>query len=167
MLPNDLGAISRLIGFGGPVEMGGSQEYISRTNNTQAIQFDCDFECGNIDQVRQRDQSTFDLWMRNDTNGSNNLQWFYFRMLNPANFTKKRIRINIVNFTKGNSLFYFGMRPSFWSQKTWENSGRGWFQGGENVEYEISPYHGEINKMNQHKPKSYYALSFDFVFDYP
>jgi hypothetical protein len=26
-----------------------------------------------------------------------------------------RVRINIVNFTKGNSLFYYGMRPSFWS----------------------------------------------------
>ena len=76
------------------------------------------------------------------------------------------IRINIVNFTKGNSLFYYGMKPSFWSLKSYEKSGRGWFQGGFNVDYDISPYHVEINKMNPHKPKSYYVMSFDFKFDY-
>ena len=100
--------------------------------------------------MRQRNEKTFDVWIRNDTNGSNNLQWFYFRMLAPESFTGK-VRINIVNFTKGNSLFYYGMKPSFWSAKSWEATGRGWFQGGDHVEYEISPYHPEINKMNQHK----------------
>ena len=43
--------------------------------------------------------------MRNDTNGSGNLQWFYFRMKNSSDFLET-IRINIVNFTKGNSLFH-------------------------------------------------------------
>jgi cytosolic carboxypeptidase protein 4 len=111
-----------------------------------------------------RTPTEFDLWMRNDTNGSSNLQWFYFRMINPPGFTGK-IRINIVNFTKGNSLFYYGMKPSFWSLKNYQKSGNGWFQGGMNVEYDISPYHGEINKMNPHKPKSYYNMAFDFKFD--
>ena len=76
------------------------------------------------------------------------------------------IRINIVNFTKGNSLFYYGMKPSFWSHQAYQKSGQSWFHGGFNVDYDISPYHGEINKMNPLKPKSYYAMSFDFKFDY-
>ena len=38
-------------------------------------------------------------------------------------------RINIVNFTKGNSLFYYGMKPSFWSLKNNQKSGQGWFHG--------------------------------------
>jgi len=42
--------------------------------------------------------------MRCDTNGQNNLQWFSFRMRNAPDFLG-RIRIVIVNFTKGNSLF--------------------------------------------------------------
>ena len=46
----------------------------------------------------------YDIWIRNDTNASNNLQWFMFRMKNSAEFTGT-IKINIVNFTKGNSLF--------------------------------------------------------------
>jgi hypothetical protein len=86
-------------------------------------------------------------------------------MSNPEGFTDM-IRINIVNFTKGNSLFYYGMKPSFWSYKSNSKNGLGWFHGGFNVEYDISPYHVEINKMNPHKPKSYYVMSFDFKFDY-
>lgn len=46
-----------------------------------------------------------------------------------------------------------------------KKNGRGWIQGGTNVDYDISPYHEEINKMNPHKPKSYYCMSFDYKFD--
>ena len=95
-------------------------------NDTGSVMFDAEFECGNIDQVRQRSIVEYDLWIRNDTNGSSNLQWFYFKMLNPDNFTGI-IRINIVNFTKGNSLFYYGMKPSFWSLKSFEKNGTGWY----------------------------------------
>ena len=35
--------------------------------------FDCSFECGNLDQVRQRQETEYDIWMRNDTNGAGNL----------------------------------------------------------------------------------------------
>lgn len=68
------------------------------------VTFDADFECANCDQVRRRGPTTFDVFIRNDTNGSGNLQWFYFRMKNSADFVGQ-IKINIVNFTKGNSLF--------------------------------------------------------------
>ena len=46
----------------------------------------------------------YDVFLRNDSNGSKALQWFYFRMKNSSDFVG-RIKINIVNFTKGNSLF--------------------------------------------------------------
>lgn len=129
------------------------------------VNFDGDFECGNIDQVRKRSPIEYDIWIRNDTNGSSNLQWFYFRMTNIAGF-KETIRINIVNFTKGNSLFYYGMKPSIWSNKAHNENGIGWYHGGTGVEYDISPYHVEINKMNPHKPKSYYCCSFSYTFEY-
>lgn len=102
--------------------------------------------------------------MRNDTNGGSNLQWFFFRVRNPENMTDM-IRINIVNFTKGNSLFYYGMKPSIWSLNANKKNQVGWIQGGQNVDYDISPYHEEINKMNPHKPKSYYCMSFDYKFE--
>jgi len=42
--------------------------------------------------------------MRNDTNGSQELQWFMFRMRNTGNFCGT-IKLSIVNFTKSKSLF--------------------------------------------------------------
>ena len=69
------------------------------------LTFDADFESANLDQVRVRPNHTFDVFMRNDTNGNGNLQWFYFRMKNTSEFMET-VKINIVNFTKGNSLFH-------------------------------------------------------------
>jgi hypothetical protein len=37
------------------------------------------------------------------------------------------------------------MKPSFWSQAAHLTEGKGWFHAGHNVDYDISPYHGEIN----------------------
>jgi hypothetical protein len=56
----------------------------------------------------------FDVWMRNDTNGQNEINWFMFRMKNTVT---GNVRLNIVNFTKGYSLFQEGMQPSFWSKQ--------------------------------------------------
>lgn len=55
--------------------------------------------------MRQRSEVEYDVWMRNDSNGTGALQWFYFRIRNPQSFTGF-IKLNIVNFTKGNSLFF-------------------------------------------------------------
>lgn len=125
-LPSEANKVNRMLGLGGPVDMGGQQKPYVAENRSGFVMFDSEFECGNIDQVRQRSQVEYDCWIRNDTNGNSNLQWFYFKMRNPENFTDM-IRINIVNFTKGNSLFYYGMKPSFWSLKSFEKSGQGWF----------------------------------------
>ena len=35
--------------------------------------FDGNFECANIEQVRLREPGVYDIWMRNDTNGSGEL----------------------------------------------------------------------------------------------
>jgi hypothetical protein len=41
-------------------------------NLLENITFDADFECGNIDQVRKKGNE-YDIWIRNDTNATNNL----------------------------------------------------------------------------------------------
>jgi hypothetical protein len=78
------------------------------------VRFDADFECGNIDQIRKRSGNEYHLFIRNDTNAANNPQWFAFRMRNRCDFLGT-VKIVIVNFTKGGSLFNQGMQPSFWS----------------------------------------------------
>jgi hypothetical protein len=44
------------------------------------------------------------------------------------------------------------MKPSFWSLKKNKLNNTKWFQAGYNIEFDISPYHDEMNKMNPHKP---------------
>ena len=61
-----------MLGLGGPIDMGGRSE-TQEENRTGFIKFDSEFECGNIDQVRQRSMVEYDLWIRNDTNGGSNL----------------------------------------------------------------------------------------------
>ena len=72
------------------------------TRQPETVTFDASFECANLDQVRQREPKVFDIWMRNDTNGSGELQWFMFKMRNSF---EGQVRINVVNFTKTKSLF--------------------------------------------------------------
>jgi hypothetical protein len=54
--------------------------------------------------VRRITPTEFHVFIRNDTNGKGELQWFAFRMKNAPEF-KGVIKIVICNFTKKNSLF--------------------------------------------------------------
>ena len=68
------------------------------------MKFDADFECANCDHVRRVSKSEYHVFMRSDSNGLGNLQWFAFRMKNVSFFTGK-ITIVICNFTKVSSLY--------------------------------------------------------------
>lgn len=61
-----------MLGLGGPLEMGGRFHEREKIQADHIV-FDAEFECGNIDQVRQRSIVEYDIWIRNDTNGSSNL----------------------------------------------------------------------------------------------
>lgn len=51
--------------------------------------------------------------LSNDTNSRGSTQWFYFCIKNMQPNTD--YTFNIVNFTKNDSLFNYGMRPVFYS----------------------------------------------------
>lgn len=71
--------------------------------------FDSNFESGNLDFVGKVSDSEYDLLMRLDSNSRSHQQWFYFSV--DCKDIKKRttkgetIKINIMNFTKPNSLY--------------------------------------------------------------
>ena len=52
LLPNEPTKVQKMIGYGGPLDMGGNQDKAPPENKTGQLIFDTDFECGNIDQVR-------------------------------------------------------------------------------------------------------------------
>jgi len=54
-----------------------------------------------------RTKLAYDIFLRPDTNTTGYFQWFYFRVKNKLKGTK--VRINVVNMTKINSLYQQGM----------------------------------------------------------
>jgi hypothetical protein len=74
--------------------------------------------------------------MSNDTNSTGTNQWFYFSVEGMT--VDREYTFNVVNFTKSDSLFNYGMTPAFYSMA--ENKGifgldRGWRREGKEVSY--------------------------------
>jgi hypothetical protein len=69
--------------------------------------------------------------MSNDTNSVGNNQWFYFSV--EGMIPNKDYTFNVVNFTKSDSLFNYGMAPAVYSfaenkradiEKGWKRMGK-------------------------------------------
>ena len=101
------------------------------------LMFDTDFESGNVDIViKTQLQESYDIFLRPDTNTTGYFQWFYFRVRNRLKGTK--MRINIVNLTKRNSLYQQGMPIKVLSLRKAQDQGATWGFGGTNIRYGIS-----------------------------
>lgn len=67
--------------------------------------FDSNFESGNLDMVIKKKEFEYDLYMRVDTNTKGHHQWFYYSVQTNAFFKDEKVKFNIVNFTKNQSLY--------------------------------------------------------------
>lgn len=68
---------------------------------TEEVTFDCDFETGNMEAAYSVQKNVYEVWLRNDSNGTD-LMWFHFRMRNH-NYTGK-VKIRIVNIHRDKNL---------------------------------------------------------------
>ena len=87
---------------------------------SHSLTFDSEFECGNLLRAVQRGDASYDLFLRSDLHTEGHTQWFYFAVSNthPSGVVKLseqgvqvppvRVRFNIVNLTKPDSLFNSG-----------------------------------------------------------
>lgn len=117
--------------------------------------------------------------MQNDINTNGHTQWFFYQVKN----TRKNLSVtfNIMNFTKPDSLFNYGMKVSIYSEKkaagidpnndngehqaengTKLGEGQGWFKGGERISY----YANGIKKDITYTSKGYYSMSFNHKFSH-
>jgi hypothetical protein len=74
--------------------------------------------------------------MGNDINSIGNNQWFYFSVEGMT--VDKEYTFSVVNFTKSDSLFNYGMAPAVYSMA--ENKSifgveRGWRRAGKEITY--------------------------------
>ncbi len=66
--------------------------------------------------------------MQNDINTKGHNQWFYFKVYNMKKHHK--IRLNIVNFIKSQSMFSYGIKPLAFSERDYNKHRIGWIRSG-------------------------------------
>ena len=71
--------------------------------------------------------------LQNDINSKGNTQWFYFSVTNLPKDTD--ITFNIINLTKCDSLFNYGMQPALFSKLNNKKTGQGWYRAGKDISY--------------------------------
>lgn len=120
--------------------------------------FESRFESGNLSMALKVSNEEYNLVLQNDINSKGNTQWFYFQIKNTTKDLD--VRYNIVNFTKKDSLYNFGMKILIFSEKENEKSQLGWFRGGTGISY----YENNIRRPSS--SKCFCSLSFNYNFDY-
>jgi hypothetical protein len=141
-----------------------------------SLTFDSEFECGNLLRAVQRGDASYDLFLRSDLHTEGNTQWFYFAVSNthPAGVVKLseqgvqvppvRVRFNIVNLTKPDSLFNLGMRPVVYSCIDAGSRGVGWLRSGSDISY-FGNNHQRNNTSGEGNAQ-YYTLAFTIEFQH-
>ena len=120
--------------------------------------FDSAFESGNLDMVIKTKPTTYDLYMRVDTNTRGHHQWFYFSVEVPTSIKKQAIVFRVVNFTKPHSLYSNGMRICY--AKKSENYR--WSKGGYNIKYGRSHL---VRRASPDPSRVIYYSMLTFTFD--
>lgn len=148
-------------GKGSLVDMNGLQSfYTPKSEEDQTLIFESRFESGNLHCAHKVSDNEYNLLLQNDVNTSGHTQWFFFRVEN----TKKelKVRFNMLNLAKPDSLFNNGMKPLIYSEEKARNENIGWFRDG----FDIGYYANGIKRENIKNYKSYYTLTFTYEFPY-
>ena len=142
-----------------------------------SLTFDSEFESGNLMRAVQRGDAAYDLFLRPDVHTPGHTQWFYFAVSNthPAALVRLaeqgvqvptvRVRFNIVNLTKPDSLFNLGMRPVMYSCTDAAQKNIGWMRAGTEISYYGNPF--QRNNQAGEGVSCYYTLSFTMEFHNP
>ena len=158
-----------------PYELPDNHEGESYANT---LSFDSCFETGNLYQAVQVGAAEYDLFTRPDLHSAvGHMQWFYFAVSNThakGNNGPSRVKFNVMNMQKNDSLFNQGMRPVMYSKMDADaaRNPKGWVRSG--VPGTISYYANSYKRIDavQGQPGAtreidgaiYYTLSFAIDF---
>ena len=126
--------------------------------NDKTLLFESRFESGNLYLAQKVSDHEYNLLMQNDINTSGHTQWFFFQVKNTRK--NMNVQFNVMNFTKPDSLFNYGMKISIYSEKHSEAEEGGWIRGGDRISY----YGNGIKKDICYTSKGYYTASFTYKF---
>lgn len=110
-----------------------SQVYKLKDAEDKTLLFESRFESGNLYLAQKVSDQEYNLLMSNDINTAGHTQWFFFQVRNTK--AKNKVRFNILNYSKPDSLFNYGMKVSVYSDKKSERKNMGWHKDGEDIRY--------------------------------
>ncbi|XP_075246173.1 uncharacterized protein LOC142339779 isoform X2 [Convolutriloba macropyga] len=127
------------------------------------LEFESRFESGNLHHVYRVGQWEYELVLKPDMFTERHTQWYYFRVRNmipQATYT-----FRIINFTKPDSLYNYGMRPLFYSETNSSAKQQGWVRAGHHVEYNNTSLTDQIKSLpDVVRNRNYFVLSFQVEF---
>ena len=148
----------------GLVNLNGVEPYYKRSGPfDKTLEFESRFESGNLAAAMKVSDEEYHLLLQNDVNSSGHTQWFFFRVQNTKKYNK--VRFNILNLSKGDSLYNEGMKILFYSEKLANDKDIGWQRGGHNIYYYQNGIRKEAVKPGR-PPKQFYTLTFTFEFPF-
>lgn len=123
-------------------------------------------------QIPVEVQQEYDLTIRNDINTTGNIQWYYFSINtgHACNADSKKwsypykVRLNIINFTKSDSLYNYGMRPVVFSSRNHEKLGKSWSHDDTS---DICYYQNRLIQNSGKGNKKQYTLTFTYTINGP
>lgn len=107
--------------------------YQLQSPEDRTLMFESRFECGNLYLAQKSSDSEYNLLMQNDINTTGYTQWFYFRVTNTT--AKSTVKFNIMNYSKPDSLFNYGMKIAVYSEKRASQTQVGWTRECNNIMY--------------------------------
>ena len=124
------------------------------------INFESNFECGNLQLVYLDEMNNYQLFLHNDTNTTGYSQWFFFRIINVKK--NQKINLNIMNFQRKTTKYSNGLKIWYYSTKKNNEKNISWHHTTEKVNYYQNGLYRYINGKRQY----YYTLSFDYTIEY-
>ena len=118
----------------GKTQQATPQQYYKLTGpDDRTLIFESRFESGNLLAAIKISDNEYDLILQNDINTNGNTQWYFFRVSNTH--PGQRVRFNMLNLAKPDSLYNYGMKILCFSNKMKAEEGIGWHRVGETINY--------------------------------
>ena len=113
---------------------GGPQQFYKlKGPEDKTLIFESRFESGNLLAAVKISDNEYDLILQNDINTNGHTQWFFYRTHN--NTAGQKVKFNLINLAKPDSLYNYGMKILNFSNKIKNEEGIGWHRVGSNIDY--------------------------------
>ena len=141
-----------------PLATGIEPFYKVQGDSDRTLVFESRFESGNLALATKVDYRNYQLVLQNDINTRGHTQWFYFRVSNTTQALP--VTFEILNHSKTDSLFNYGMRVLVYSEKEHQRSNKGWHRAGRDIAY----FQNSFKKDSVGRSRYHYSLRFTYDF---